>query len=516
MKHSTPGWNTMNLRSFIFNSTRRRNSMYVRRHFVIVIVGLVLASQVRALAAAPDKPVFRAGAATSNITPALGSSRNARSSRPEATHVHDELHARCLVLDDGEAKLALVVCDLRHISAEVVENAKQIIRQTTGIPPECVLVSATHTHTSDGARTPEHEGEPHLDYRSLLTRRIADGVLRAVNQLEPARIAWGIAEEPTQVFNRRWFLKASRGPIYGAHDNIEQVDTNPGYSGLLNPAGPVDPQITFLSVQSPSGKPIALLASYGLHYVGGIAPATISADYFAAFADRIGQLLGADGQNPPFVGIMANGTSGDVNNLARYSDEELAKRGPLPTKRYKPYEKLQEVADLCAAKVLEVHRTLMWHDHVKLTSVQRTLTFNRRYPTKAEIEWAEAVKAKKIKPMSTSRYSTYGTVLAYASSEIPPTIDVVVQAHRIGDLAVAAMPFEVFAEIGLELKRRSPIQPLMNISIANGSHGYLPTPEQHRLGGYETWIGVNKVQLDASVKMVDALVEMLGELNSKK
>ena len=73
-----------------------------------------------------------------------------------------------------------------------------------------------------------------------------------------------------------------------------------------------------------------------------------------------------------------------------------------------------------------------------------------------------------------------------------------------------------FAEIGLELKQRSPIQPLMNISIANGAHGYLPTPEQHKLGGYETWIGVNKVQLDASVKMVNALVEMLGELNAKK
>ena len=55
-----------------------------------------------------------------------------------------------------------------------------------------------------------------------------------------------------------------RGIIYGAHDNIEHVDTNPGYTGLLRPAGPVDPQITFLSVQSTSGKPIALFASYGL------------------------------------------------------------------------------------------------------------------------------------------------------------------------------------------------------------------------------------------------------------
>ena len=242
---------------------------------------------------------------------------------------------------------------------------------------------------------------------------------------------------------------------------------------------------------------------------------TISADYFAIFADRVGELLGANRhQDPPFVGIMANGTSGDVNNLERYSEEELAKRGPQPKKKYQPFEKAREVADLCASKVMETHQTLKWHEHVKLSSVQRTLTVERRYPTKEEVAWAQSTKARRIKPMSTSRYSTYSTVLAYASPDMPPTLDVIVQTHRIGDLV--AMPFEVFAKIGLELKQRSPIQPLMNISIANGSHGYLTMPEQHKLGGYETWIGVNKVQLAAPVKMVNALVEMLGELNAKK
>jgi neutral ceramidase len=470
-----------------------------------------------ALDLARAAPVFRAGAATSNITPPIAAESGARSSRPPATHVHDDLHARCLVLDDGETKLALVVCDLRHIAADVAANAKQIIEKVTGIPPRCVLISATHTHTSGGAKLEETEGETYYDHRAFLTRRIADGVLRALNQLEPARIAWGVVEEPSPLFNRRWFPTPERGPIFGAHDSIEQVGTNPGYKGLLKPAGPVDPQITFLSVKSPAGKPISLLASYGLHYVGGITPNTISADYFAMFADRVGELLGADRhQDPPFVGIMANGTSGDVNNLERYSDEELARRESLPKKKYQPFEKAREVAHLCADRVMEAHQKLEWHDHVELSSVQRTLTFERRYPTKEEIEWAESVKAKRIKPMSTSRYSTYSTVLNYASPDMPPTIDVIVQTHRIGGLAVAAMPFEVFAEIGLELKRRSPIQPLMNISIANGSHGYLPTPEQHKLGGYETWIGVNKVQLDASVHMVSALVEMIGEMTGRK
>lgn len=485
-----------------------------RHQLLLMLATLVVAFASQSQA---ETPVFRAGAATSNITPPIGADPRIRTSRPPATHVHDELHARCLVLDDGEAKLALVVCDLRHISAEVAAGAKKIIEQMTGIPPQCVVISATHSHTTGGAKLEEREGEPYYEYSAFLTRRIADGVLRAHNQLEPAQIAWGVAEEPTQVFNRRWFVKPERGPIYGAHDNVELVDTNPGYKGLLKPAGPVDPQITFISVRSPSGKPISLMASYGLHYVGGITDNTISADYFAMFADRVGELLGADRhQDPPFVGIMANGTSGDVNNLERYSDEELARRGPQPKKKYQPFEKAREVANLCAEKVLAVHQKLQWHDHVKLTSVQRTLTFERRHPTKEEVEWAQSVKARRIKPMSTSRYSTYSTVLAYASPDMPPTIDVIVQTHRIGDLAVATMPFEVFAEIGLELKQRSPVQPLMNISIANGAHGYLPTPAQHKLGGYETWIGVNHVQLDASVKMVDALVEMLGELSQPK
>jgi hypothetical protein len=491
----------------------------IRPQCLLIVTNLCLAFASLGLVGAetPGALVFRAGAATSNITPAIGADPKIRTSRPPATHVHDELHARCLVLDDGQAKLAFVVCDLRHISAEVADGAKRIIEKMTGIPPRCVVISATHTHTSGGAKLEQQEGEPYYDYSAFLTRRIADGVLRAHNQLEPAQVAWGVAEEPTQVFNRRWFLVPGSRTVYGAHDNIEQVDTNPGYKGLLRPAGPVDPQITFLSVRAVSGKPISLMASYGLHYVGGVTENTISADYFAIFADRVGELLGADRhQDPPFVGIMANGTSGDVNNLERYSDEELAKRGPQPKKRYQPFEKAREVAHLCADKVMAAHNTLKWHDHVKLTSLQRTLTFERRYPTKEEVEWAQSVKAKRIKPMSSSRYSTYSTVLAYASPEMPPTFDVIVQTHRIGDLAVATMPFEVFAEIGLELKQRSPLRPLMNISIANGSHGYLPTPAQHKLGGYETWIGVNKAQIDASVKMVDALIEMLGELHKEK
>ncbi len=93
-----------------------------------------------------------------------------------------------------------------------------------------------------------------------------------------------------------------------------------------------------------------------------------------------------------------------------------------------------------------------------------------------------------------------------------PTTKVIIQAIRIGDLAICAMPFEVFAETGLELKAKSPAADTFVVELANGGYGYLPTPEQHKLGGYETWLTTNKVQKDASVILVNNLLKMLNEL----
>ena len=96
--------------------------------------------------------------------------------------------------------------------------------------------------------------------------------------------------------------------------------------------------------------------------------------------------------------------------------------------------------------------------------------------------------------------------------ESPDTVRVMLQAVRIGELGISAIPFEVFSEIGLELKARNPFKPSFTMELANGGYGYLPTPEQHKLGGYETWLGTSKVEEQASVKIVDALLEMFAEL----
>src|SRR5262245_647775 len=317
---------------------------------------------------------FRAGAATSNITPFLGAPIVGGWESPPATHIHDELHARCLVLDDGQTRVAIVVCDSVGIARQVFDQAKRLVHEHTGLPPENMLMAATHTHSGPSARGANAFAfdAPPDEYQRFLAQRIADGVRRAVRNLEPARIGWGAARQDDQVFNRRWKMKAGT-PLPNPFGGQDRVLQNPGLGNptLLEPAVPTGPEIRFISVQSVSGRPIALLANYSLHYVGGTGGAQISADYFAMFADRIQQLLGADRLEPPFVGIMSNGTCGDVNNI-----DFRGPRASVP-----PYQKMREVADVVATEVHRVQQTIRYKDTVDLAARRSELKLAVRRPT---------------------------------------------------------------------------------------------------------------------------------------
>ncbi len=96
--------------------------------------------------------------------------------------------------------------------------------------------------------------------------------------------------------------------------------------------------------------------------------------------------------------------------------------------------------------------------------------------------------------------------------DLPETTPVPLQVLRIGDACIGTMPCEVFCEIGLEFRKRCQAPTPFLVSINHGYMGYLPTPAQHDLGGYETWIGTNRLEREASVKMLDRLVEMAGSI----
>ena len=97
-------------------------------------------------------------------------------------------------------------------------------------------------------------------------------------------------------------------------------------------------------------------------------------------------------------------------------------------------------------------------------------------------------------------------------AEYPETTPIPLQVLRIGDVCLGTMPCEVFAEIGLDFKRRSPLPHSFMVELAHGYFGYLPTPRQHQLGGYETWLGTNRLEINASDKLLAELIEIAKEV----
>ena len=477
--------------------------MRISRWFVV----LLLSSQALPAEAAKSGPL-RAGAATSNITPPLGGSIVGGFKPYPATHIHDELHARCLVLDNGDTQVALVICDLLGFHRCVSDEARRLIQVETGIPPANVLISATHTHSACTALgAGRYKVEQELDeYQRFVARRIADGVRRAVHLLRPAELAFGTVDVPEHVFNRRWYMRPGTVPAnpFGGTDLVKM---NPpgGSPNLTEPAGPTDPTVSFLAVKEPEGRPIALYAAYSLHYVGGVGPGHVSADYFGMFCDELTRLQKANDQGLPFVALLANGTSGDINNINF--------RTPRPGKPN--YEQMRFVSHDVAQKIHAALAGLKYDREIVLDARYREPPIRSRKPSAEQLAWAKQTLATAPEDREKWDLSAIYADRTTHLAEAPETVATPLQVLRVGPVAIGSMPTEVFCEIGLEFKDRSALKPAFLVSIAHGYLGYLPTPRHHDLGGYETWLGTNRLEREASVKMLAELIEMTSELAPK-
>jgi hypothetical protein len=458
-------------------------------------------------AIAVDAPGFRAGAAMSNITPRLGGDIVGGFLPIPSKHIHDQLHTRCLVLDDGNKKLALVVCDLLGIHRLVSDEARRLIAESTSIPPECVLISATHTHSATSALGADiYEYDQRLDeYQQFVARRIADGVACALNNLRPAELTFVKVEAPEHVFNRRWFMRPGSIPPnpFGGSDLVK-MNPEPGSPNLLDPAGPTDPTVSVIAVRGADGRPISVFAAYSLHYVGGVGPSHISADYFAMFCEELARLLEADRLDPPFVAMLANGTSGDINNINF--------RRPRPPAA--PYVQMHRVATDMARKVADGLGDASYSRDLTLDARYREPKVGWRRPGDEQLAWArKTLESNSPTPGKADLPVIYaGRVLHL--TDYPETMPMPLQALRIGTVCIGTMPNEVFCEIGLEFKRRSPLADSFMVSLNHGYYGYLPTPRQHELGGYETWLGTNRLEKKASEKMLAELLDMAAELKT--
>jgi hypothetical protein len=421
-----------------------------------------------------------------------------------AETAHDPLYARAIVLKNGQSCIAMVVVDNLGVDPAAIEAAKQLAVKQTNIPTHRIMVSSTHTHTAPPTAITT-AGTTAAKYRELMINGIAESIVQAHQNLRAVEFGFNAKPLADEVFNRRWHLKPGRMPL-NPFGELDQVKMNPGNnsSTLDRPAGPTDPDITIISLRDAKHKPYALFANYSLHYVGAVPRGGVSADYFGEFARLMPIRLRASAD---FVAMMSNGTSGDINNIPFGSTRPPRER----------FEQIQIVAQKSSDVAWHAYQEIPEHKtQVALNMLQREITLRYRKPTAEQLEKAELIlkitdqtELDRL-PRLAVPYANR-TVLAAAR---PETVNVKIQVIRIGDLGICCIPFETFVEIGLELKQRSPLPQTMVISIANGRYGYLPTPAQHRLGGYETWLGTNIVQKNASVLLTTNLLEMLEAVSN--
>ncbi len=481
-----------------------------RRSFLLLALGLAACGAVSA-------EVLRAGAAVGDITPELGSIIIGGFSPTAAKDVHDPLQVRVLALDDGKTRLALVVADNIGLPREVCDEAKRLTHSRVGLEPSRVLISATHTHSAPTAGTETsigpNNGRGPADiaaYQKLIATRIADTIQIALARLEPARIGWGSGRLPGQVFNRRWHVTddALRRNPFGGLDTV-RMNPPAGSPALAKPAGPTDPEIPFIAVQARDGRPLALFATYSLHYVGGVPQGVMSADYFGVFCARIGELLHAgrrvDPLAPPFVGLLANGTSGDINNI-----DFRQKRVTQP-----PFAQMHRVANEVAAEVYRACQFIEYRDRVELDSRLADLEVASRRPGPEMTARAREVLARPAGGPGWHPLEKAYAQRVLQRAEAPATVKAPLQALRIGDVLVMSLPVEAFAAMGLELRARAPFPKAFTVGLANAYYGYLPTPEQVPLGGYETWVGTNRLEPASGPEMADQLLRLAAEMSPR-
>ncbi len=454
---------------------------------------------------------FLAGAAVSNITPELGRPVEGYGSTVPTTRVHDDLHARCLVLSSGGTTLSIVVCDLLGVQLGLSAKARRLIEERTGIPAQNVLICATHAHSTIGGTAGGQRfstADTGLNpYQTWVISRIVDGVQRAKNNLRPAQLAFGTVNAPEHVFNRRILMKPGTVPVnpFGSPDDQVQMNPPGASPNYVRPAGPTDPALSIMSIRHADGAPLALFASYSMHYVGGIPAAEVSADYYGEFCRQVGQKMPVDDSHPPFVAMLSNGTSGDVVSIDF--------RKPRP--QNPPYERIGQIAGDLAERVFQAQKTLPYSQDMTLAVRYREPVVGMRRPDARLQAWAERKIEEARTAEKTDMSHNYARRTKLASG-YPATAPAPLQVFRIGDVCIGTMPFEVFCETGLAFKRQSPQQPAFLIGLTNGYMGYLPTPRQHELGGYETWLGTNHVHPDTAGILLKNLLEMAEELKLSK
>jgi hypothetical protein len=409
---------------------------------------------------------LKVGAAAVVITPPEGTPLAGYYSYRGTKSVVDDIYSKAIVLEVGETKAALVVCDLISLPRHVITEARRQIEKSTKIPGSHVMISATHTHTG-----PVLTRESALDelvgatsdlgkrYTEKLPELIAKSVADADKKLAPARASVAHGKEEGLSFNRRFAMKDGTVSWNPAKQNPD----------IVKPAGPIDPDVGVVYFDSPKNAPIATYVNFAMH-PDTVGSEGVSADYPGVLSKLLGEYRG-----PEMLTVFANGCCGNINHLdIKWLDPQ---KGSGEAKR---------IGTILAADVLKATRDLKPLDAYGLRVRSEIVKLPLAPITDADVEAARET-VKQIKDPKTKfldKVKAFKVLDVQARDGKPWEVEV--HVISLGDqLAWVSLPGEIFVELGLAIKKDSPYVHTMIAELANGSIGYVPNKPAFAQGNYE-------------------------------
>jgi neutral ceramidase len=474
--------------------------------------------------------VLKVGIAEVDITPAPGLPRAGMPNPQKGQGTAWSLMGRVFIFDDGTQQAAIITLDLLMLTVQTVAEFRQAITQGTGVQPENVMITCTHTHWAPHTAAIMDE-DADFGYLDFVCARLGEGMRRAWENRQPARLQVGRIEAPGWAFNRR--------PIYQtAHG--EQVGTQgpqwiPEFVGM---EGPDDPELQVLLIETPSSQVRGGLVNFTCHATVGPDGPQYSADYPGPLCEALATYFGGG----TVFGFL-QGCAGNIwqMNMSQPREQIYQENGTEYTRK---------MGEALAAKVIEARKDKCKVNVQQIQVARKMLTIPQRKPTPEQVALAKWFLEKRPADLDLQKYhfQMYGHDFTFYSNwgeRSNPAIqgglmwqedwfargiiglwefqrrsglrewieDVEVQVISLGEVAFVGYPAEYFVEYGLQTKARSPFATTFVSELTNGWHGYVPTLEAFQHGGYETRLGdASHLIEDAGERMCEAGIELLSKL----
>lgn len=397
---------------------------------------------------------------------------------------NEPLRAQVIVFSDGKTKVCIGSADVTFLHRNILDEVGREIEAKYGIPFNNFMFAPTHTHGSP-IQTDWSDKTADQTYNLAIIKAILEAVEIANERLKTA-------DEIDCYFALGDLTIGQNYRVILEDGSILWVPTIYKF-GYNRPTGPYDPQLPVLAFKDKQGNLEAVLFNHGTHNVNQPLPVPYrSPSFFGTAAQRLEKELGG-------TMIFLPGAFGSTCVFDDCPTEERIARTELSIKKALKKAEKREIHRLASVKKeFEFKiRTFNEEEQHKAVSYYCNRWFKESTFWKAEPEPViQAFKARRerLAPLMGKTQKSW------------------IQVVLLGDIAFVGVPGEMFAELGNEIKRRSPFRYTYVVGIANDYIGYLPDDEAFDLGGYQTWAGPAYSERGTGEQIVDLAVNMLNDL----